>query len=318
MTLLFCIASNQSWRPAPPFTSESLCRRIKVGEKDFDLYWQSVSEDASNALLVAHANDVGIVTPLKMIEESAVSNLPAGDLTVLETILVTTQRGRRGRYEDRSVVVAVSEGTADRKTYPVFYWESIEALARRLAQGGKVDERAIFEVLSAENADRGMDQIFAAQCGFLCHSWLKNDVLKRDAGYVAQMRCRQSLREKRDSFERKIRPGGEYELNFSQARQIVRSAIASFGPTWTPNRSLSGKSQEARLNDAPRPDIFSVARIELIIDDWERVFQEFRDVWYQQPQIEETVIQEKFKLVQEHAGKLRELLEWLPKGIASP
>jgi hypothetical protein len=285
MTLLFCIASNPPWRPKSPFAYDSPHKSISVRAKDFDLYSQTLSGVSSDNLLIIHANDTGSVTPPEMIAEAVASDLPSGSARLVGPILVTTQWGRRGKYKDQTISTPVSEGVTDRRTYSVYYWDSLETLAERLAQGSSLDELDVAGILS----DRSEVQQIAAQCGRLYHYWLKNQVLVRNAGHVARMYCHQSSPEARDSFERLIRPGGEFDLNLSEIRQIAQKA-------------------------KQHTDACLAAATEQLINDWEQVFRSFRGAWYQQPPVDATTVQERFELVQKRARKLQELIERLSKG----
>lgn len=168
----------------------------------------------------------------------------------------------------------------------------------------------------------------ALRRGLLWHSWLKNQVLKMDAEYVAQMHSRSYLREERESFEQQIQPGGVFEKNLQSARLLARTMVEGFSPGQLvdtgPFTSLSAEARDI-VKAAIHREYLDETHIDRLvepigfaIDKLETSFREFSEAWYQQPANEESTIQEKFEQLKAHAIILHELLGCLPEGVVLP
>ena len=175
---------------------------------------------------------------------------------------------------------------------------------------------------------RGMPSDAALQRGLLWHSWLKNQILKTDAGYVAYIHSRPSLLEERESFEQKIQPGGEFELRLDEARRFARDMIDGFSPA-----QLVDSGPLANLSDEVRASLKSAlhgeyleqtlieertGRIAEAVQELGQALGEFRDVWYRRPHSGANLISESFEQLQARARDLHEMLGDLPEGIVLP
>ena len=168
----------------------------------------------------------------------------------------------------------------------------------------------------------------ALQRGLLWHSWLKNQILKMDAGYVVQMHRRLPLREERASFEQKIQPGGVFEANLQSARLFARRMVEGFSPGQLVDAEpFTVLSAEARniIKAVSHQEYLEqthidqlVEPLERAIDDLEISLREFTEAWYQQPANEETTIRERFEQLKERARILHDLLGSLPEGVVLP
>jgi len=175
---------------------------------------------------------------------------------------------------------------------------------------------------------RGLPCEVALHRGLLWHSWLKNQVLKMDSGYVVQMHRRPSLKEERESFERKIQAGGEFESNLTNARKLVGNMVHGFSPTQLiESGSFATLSAEAHevIKSVIHKEYLRQTRIEEYVEpasdainELEDAYKEFAIAWYQKPPVSDKVIQQCFELLQCRARKLHELLGRLPEGIVLP
>lgn len=175
---------------------------------------------------------------------------------------------------------------------------------------------------------RGMPCDAALRRGLLWHSWLKNQILKMDSGYVVQMHRRPSLQEERESFERKIHAGGEFESNLDDARQLVLNMVEGFSPIQLvdsgPLAIMSVKAREAIKSVVHREYLIQTRIEECImpitsaIDELELAYREFASTWYQHPSADQAAIQKSFESLQHCARNLHELLGRLPEGIVLP
>ena len=164
--------------------------------------------------------------------------------------------------------------------------------------------------------------------GILRHSWLKNQILTMDAGYVIQMRGRPSLREEREAFERKIRSGGEFESRLGEARRLVREMVDGFSPAQLVDSGpLAGLSPEARaaVKSVVHREYLSRTMIEKCVgpaaaacDALEVALREFSDDWFRQPYPGAVVIRKRFEELQQRARALSDSLGDLPEGIVLP
>lgn len=164
--------------------------------------------------------------------------------------------------------------------------------------------------------------------GILRHSWLKNQILTMDAGYVIQMRGRPSLHEEREAFERKIRPGGEFESRLGEARKLVREMVDGFSPAQLVDTGpLAGLSPEARaaIKSVLHREYLSRTMIEkcaepatAACDALEIALREFSDNWFREPYPGAVVIRKKFEELQLRARSLNDSLGDLPEGIVLP
>jgi hypothetical protein len=164
--------------------------------------------------------------------------------------------------------------------------------------------------------------------GILRHSWLKNQILTMDAGYVIQMRGRPSLHEEREAFERKIRPGGEFESRLGEARKLVREMVDGFSPAQLVDSGpLAGLSPEARaaVKSVVHREYLSRTMIEKCVgpaaaacDALEDALRKFSDDWFRQPYPGAVVIRKRFEELQQRARALSESLGDLPEGIVLP
>jgi hypothetical protein len=174
---------------------------------------------------------------------------------------------------------------------------------------------------------KGMPCSAARLRGILRHSWLKNQILGMDAGFVVQMHGRPSLHEARESFERKIRPGGEFDLRLSDARQLVRDMVEGFSPAQLvdsgplaalPAETLAAiKSvihreylSETRIEQCAEP---IAAACDLLAD----ALRDFSDVWFGRA-AGLGMVRKSFEQLQLRARALHEQLEKLPEGIVLP
>ncbi len=175
---------------------------------------------------------------------------------------------------------------------------------------------------------RGMPCDAALQRGLLWHSWLKNQILKMDAGYVTHMHSRPSLLEERESFERKIQPEGEFESRLDEARRFARDMIDGFSPAQLVDTGpLAAISAEARasLKEVVHGEYLKQTSIEArtepvaaAVDELGKALRKFRDVWYQQPRADAEQIRAGFEQLQTRARALHEMLGNLPEGIVLP
>lgn len=175
---------------------------------------------------------------------------------------------------------------------------------------------------------RGMPCDAALQRGLLWHSWLKNQILKMDASYVAHMHSRPSLLKERESFERKIQPGGEFESKLDKARSFAHDMVDGFSPAQlVDSRPLAKLSSEARagLKSVIHGEYLEQTSIEErtgpitgAVDELGKVLSEFRDVWYRRPHCEAELIRAGFEQLQARARALHEMLGNLPEGIVLP
>lgn len=175
---------------------------------------------------------------------------------------------------------------------------------------------------------RGMPCDAALQRGLLWHSWLKNQILKTDAGYVAYIHSRSSLFEERESFEQKIQPGGEFESRLDEARRFARDMVDGFSPA-----QLVDGGPLANLSDEVRAGLKSAVHDEYLeqtlieertgpvaegVEELSKALGEFNDVWYRRPPSEAGLIRESFEQLQARARVLHEMLGDLPEGIVLP
>jgi hypothetical protein len=168
----------------------------------------------------------------------------------------------------------------------------------------------------------------ALQRGLLWHSWLKNQILKMDAGYVAYMYSRTSLLEERESFERKIRPGGEFESRLDEARRFAHDMVDGFSPAQLVDSGpLANLSAEARagLKSIIHGEYLEQTSIEErsgpvaeAVDELGKALSDFRDVWYRGPHSGADQIRAGFEQFQTRARALHEMLGNLPEGIVLP
>lgn len=175
---------------------------------------------------------------------------------------------------------------------------------------------------------RGMPCDAALQRGLLWHSWLKNQILKMDAGYVAHMHSRTSLLEERESFERKIQPGGEFESRLDEARRFARDMVDGFSPAQLVDSGpLAAIPAEARasLKKVIHGEYLKQTSIEertkpvaVAVDELGKALGEFRDVWYRHPHSGAEQIRAGFEQLQTRARTLHEMLGNLPEGIVLP
>lgn len=175
---------------------------------------------------------------------------------------------------------------------------------------------------------RGMPCDAALQRGLLWHSWLKNQILKMDAGYVAHMHSRPSLLEARESFERKIQPEGEFESRLDESRLFARDMVDGFSPAQLVDSGpLANLSAEARasLKSAVHGEYLEQTSIEErtgpvteAVNELGKALGEFRDVWYRRPHSEAEQIRAGFEQLQTRARALHEMLGNLPEGIVLP
>jgi len=175
---------------------------------------------------------------------------------------------------------------------------------------------------------RGMPCDAALQRGLLWHSWLKNQILKMDAGYVAHMHSRPSLLEERESFERKIQPGGEFDSRLDEARRFAREMVDGFSPAQLVDSGpLTSLSTEARagLKSVIHGEYLEQTSIEErsgpiagAVDELGKALSDFRDVWYQRSQAEADQVRAGFEQLQARARALHEMLGNLPEGIVLP
>jgi len=175
---------------------------------------------------------------------------------------------------------------------------------------------------------KGLPCDAALQRGLLRHSWLKNQILQISPDFVAQVNSRPSLWEERESFEKKIQSGGEFETKLNDARQLIRDMVKGFSPEQLVDRGpLANLSQKARESvKAVIHDIYlRQTKIEQYtepvtraIDDLENALREFTTVWYLQQSAEQNLIRNRFEQVQECARILHEKLGDLPEGIVLP
>lgn len=174
----------------------------------------------------------------------------------------------------------------------------------------------------------GIECEIALQLSLLRHSWLKNQILKMDAGYVVHMYGRPSLLEERESFERKIQLGGEFESKLRLCRKLAHGMVEGFSPAQlielSPLGGLPVETQEIIKSVLHREYLKEtgiaqwVEPMEQAIDSLEKAFSQFTNVWYQPPPVQRSVIQEAFEGLQQYARVLHELLGRLPEGIVLP
>ncbi|MET0621810.1 MAG: hypothetical protein ABW250_02410 [Pyrinomonadaceae bacterium] len=174
---------------------------------------------------------------------------------------------------------------------------------------------------------KGIPCSAARQRGILRHSWLKNQILGIDAGFVVQMRGRPSLREARESFERKILPGGEFDLRLGEARQLARDMVDGFSPTQLANSGpLADLPAEvlAAVKSAVHREYLSETGIEqregplnAACDLLADALREFSDVWVGRTS-GPNMLRKSFEQLQLRARALHEQLEQLPEGIVLP
>jgi hypothetical protein len=168
----------------------------------------------------------------------------------------------------------------------------------------------------------------ALQRGLLWHSWLKNQILKTDAGYVAYIHSRPSLLGERESFEQKIQPGGEFELRLDEARRFARDMVDGFSPA-----QLVDSGPLANLSDEVRVSLKSAVHGEYLartlieehtgpvaeaVEELGKALGEFKDVWYRRPPSGAGLIKENFEQLQARARVMHEILGDLPEGIVLP
>lgn len=173
---------------------------------------------------------------------------------------------------------------------------------------------------------KGMPCGAARQRGILRHSWLKNQILGMDAGFVVQMRGRPSLREARESFERKILPSGEFDLRLGEARQLVRDMVDGFSPAQLADSGPLADLPEviAAVKSAVHREYLSETRIEQRVgplnaacDLLADALREFSDVWVGRAS-GPNMLRKSFEQLQLRARDLHEQLEQLPEGIVLP
>jgi hypothetical protein len=175
---------------------------------------------------------------------------------------------------------------------------------------------------------KGLPCDAALRRGLLWHSWLKNQILKMNADYVAQMHGDTSLQEERESFERKIQAGGEFESKLSDARRFASEMIEGFSPA-----QLVDSGPLANLSAEARTSIKAVIHDEYLrqtmieertgpiasgVDDMERALKGFSTVWYRRPPAQQDLVKTEFERLQACARLLHEKLGSLPEGIVLP
>lgn len=175
---------------------------------------------------------------------------------------------------------------------------------------------------------RGMPCDAALQRGLLWHSWLKNQILKTDPGYVAYIHSRPSLLEERESFEQKIQPGGEFESRLDESRRFSRDMVDGFSPA-----QLVDSGPLANLSDEVRASLKSAVHGEYLeqtlieertrpvaeaVEELGKALGEFKAVWYQRPRSGANLIRESFEQLQARARVLHVMLGNLPEGIVLP
>ena len=175
---------------------------------------------------------------------------------------------------------------------------------------------------------KGMPCDAAMRRGLLWHSWLKNQILKMDAGYVVHIHSRPDLQEERESFERKIRPSGEFDSKIKEARQFVRDMVEGFSPA-----QLIDTGPLASLSAEARASIKSTIHVEYLIetmmehqtepisvaiDELEQALKKFARAWSRQPPADRALVSQRFEQLQEAARTLHERLGNLPEGIVLP
>ena len=168
----------------------------------------------------------------------------------------------------------------------------------------------------------------ALQRGLLWHSWLKNQILQMDGGYVVRMHRRPTLREEKAAFELKIQPGGVFETNLHSARLFASRIVEGFSPGQLVDTEtftiLSAETRDIIKTVIHREYVnqthidLLVEPVERAIDDLEISFTEFTEAWYRQPVAEEKMVQETFEKLKERAKILHELLGRLPEGVVLP
>lgn len=175
---------------------------------------------------------------------------------------------------------------------------------------------------------KGLSCDVALRRGLLWHSWLKNQILKMNAEYVAQIHGDPSLQEERASFERKIQAGGEFESRLSEARRLAGDMVEGFSPA-----QLVDFGSLANLSPEARASIKSVIHDEYLrqtmieertgpiagaIDDMESALKGFSTIWYRRPPAGLDLVRTEFENLQACARRLHEKLGSLPEGIVLP
>lgn len=166
------------------------------------------------------------------------------------------------------------------------------------------------------------------QRGRLRHIWLKNQILAMNEDYVVLMHTSPSLRAARESFERKIRPKGEFAGRLEDARQLLSEMVEGFGPGQLIDSGLLGDlSTDARdsiksvLHDQYLKNSMMAQSSEAItkaVKDLRTSLRELSTAWYQQPSADDALIRKKFADFQLNAKVLQESLGNLPEGIVLP
>lgn len=175
---------------------------------------------------------------------------------------------------------------------------------------------------------KGMPCDAARRRGLLWHSWLKNQILKIDAGYIAYIHDRPDLQDEKESFEGKIREGGDFESRLSEARQLARDTVDGFSPSQLvdsgPLAILSPEARES-IKSTIHCEYLKLTRIEeqtsridAAIDDLESALKEFSAAWYGHPPNDHNTVHSRFEHLQACARTLHERLGELPQGIVLP
>jgi len=174
----------------------------------------------------------------------------------------------------------------------------------------------------------GMPCEVRQRCARLSHSWLKNEILNLDPGYVSFIYQSGGRSEGRTSFEQKIQFDGVFSARIDEASQLANEMIDGFSPEQVVDtgalKNLPAETQKAikevlRAEYLVQTDIESkVKQIQLAIADLKKALGIFTEAWFGKKPVEPEEIQAGFTRVQVRAQALHGLLADLPKGIVLP
>jgi len=174
----------------------------------------------------------------------------------------------------------------------------------------------------------GMPCEVRQRCARLSHSWLKNQILNLDPGYVGLIYQRAADSEARTSFEQKIQVNGLFSGRIEETCQLANEVIDGFSPEQVVDTSalknLPAETRKAikevlRAEYLIQTDIESkVKQIHLAIAELKSALFNFTEAWFGQESAESEKIQAGFALVQVRAQTLHGLLTNLPEGIVLP
>ena len=174
----------------------------------------------------------------------------------------------------------------------------------------------------------GMSCEVRQRCSRLSHSWLKNEILNLDPGYIGLLYQRTAHSVARTSFEQKIQVDGLFSARIEEASQLANEMIDGFSPEQVVDtsalRNLPAETRKAikevlRAEYLIQTDIESkVKQIHLAIADLKKALGSFAETWFGRKSVKPEKIQAGFTLVQVRAQALHGLLAKLPEGIVLP